>query len=150
MWTTPIIDRTYQDVDEIKRNPLSENTKGSWNYFDLNRIENNTRFLYELGKVDSSNLQIKNDWKMTDIPLITDITRIIDNIENLGDTLELPENYQKVDFINTLDYIQVNQIEKNLETIKNYYVGLAGDNATIWNLQSFINWNEESNEEWSD
>ena len=110
MWTTPIIDRTYQDVDEIKRNPLSENTKGSLNYFDLNRIENNTRFLYELGKVDSSNLQIKNDWKMTDIPLITDITRIIDNIENLGDTLELPENYQKVDFINTLDYIQVNQI----------------------------------------
>ena len=25
-----------------------------------------------------------------------------------------------------------------------------GDNTTIWNVQSYINWNEESNIEWSD
>ena len=46
-WINPIYDRTYGDVITAEGQRNLVNPKGCYNYVDLNRIENNTKYVME-------------------------------------------------------------------------------------------------------
>lgn len=122
MWQQPIYNRARADVDLIRLDPLNENNKGAYNYTDLNRVENNCKYIMDLvndvGILDNKiQLVIKNDWKMSDIPAITDINRIRNNILTLLDDLNII-NFEQIKFDNTMDYKKANALEKNLSLLK--------------------------------
>ena len=82
-----IYDRLSSDVDTALNNPDSTSSlKGAYNYTDLNRIENNCKYVMNL--LNNSGLfyypiivETKTDWTMKDIPHIKDINRIRKNIQ---------------------------------------------------------------------
>lgn len=120
MWTTPVYDRTLSDVMEVKNNPLSSNTKGAFNCSDLNRIENNIEYvanlfeqLYKFNPVTET----KTNWNITDIPTLTQINRIRNNIIHLKQTIDI-DGWENIEFTKTMNYERLNIIEKNLLLIK--------------------------------
>lgn len=124
MWQKPIYDRTQADVDLIKLDPTNANNKGAYNYTDLNRIENNCKYVMNL--LNNSGLfyypiivETKTDWTMKDIPHIKDINRIRKNIITLINGVNLGDEYKEIEFSNTMDYIKANILEKDLELVKN-------------------------------
>nr|DAL65803.1 MAG TPA_asm: hypothetical protein [Caudoviricetes sp.] len=121
MWINPIYDRTQSDVNEIKNNPLSSNTKGAFNCSDLNRIENNTIYVANLfAQVYgfSLNLQTKTNWSIEDIPTIKEINRIRNNVLKISREIFI-ENFQNIEFSKTINYVKANALEYNLLLIKN-------------------------------
>lgn len=123
MWIQPIYDRTRADVDLIKLDPTNENNKGAYNYTDLNRIENNCEYVMNL--INNSdyfsnkiNITVKKNWNVFDIPQITEINRIRNNIITLINGMNLGNEYEKIEFSNTMDYIKANILEKDLYLIK--------------------------------
>lgn len=124
MWQEPIYDRTRADVDLIKLNPTNENNKGAYNYNDLNRIENNCKYVMNLLNYSGLfyipvKIEVKKDWNVKDIPHIKDINRIRQNIITLMNGMNLGEEYKEIEFSNTMDYIKANILEKDLYLIKN-------------------------------
>jgi len=100
MWLDPIYDRTQLDVDTIKLDPTNENTKGAYNYTDLNRVENNCEYVMNL--LNNSGLfyipvtiSVKTDWTVDDIPNIKDINRIRNNIITLKNGMNLGDEYKE-------------------------------------------------------
>lgn len=121
MWVEPIYDRTLADVEEIKNNPLSSNTKGALNYFDLNRIENNTIYVADLFRQVygfSLNLETKTNWNKKDIPTIDDINRLRNNVLKISEEITI-DSFNEIEFSKTLNYTKVNILEHNLLLIKN-------------------------------
>lgn len=138
-----IYDRTQQDVDFAKKNPSNkEYLKGALNYIDLNRIERNYLDLAEKLQVIGKNVTLtpvktfiatlynelienysyyadmtyeellnEDDWKMTDLIFIEYINQIRENVKILKEKLNINEN---IEFTNTLDYKQLNVLEKIL------------------------------------
>ena len=123
MWLKPIYDRTRADVDLIRLDPTNENNKGTYNYTDLNRIENNCQYVMNL--LNTSGLfyipvkiEVKTNWTIKDIPNIKDINRIRQNIITLQNGMTLGKGYEEIEFSNTLNYIKANILEKDLYLIK--------------------------------
>ncbi len=123
MWIQPIYDRTQADVDTIRLDPTNANTKGAYNYEDLNRIENNCEYVMNL--LNNSGLfyipveiSVKTDWNVKDIPHIKEINRIRNNIITLMNGMNLGEEYKEIEFSNTMDYVKANILEKDLDLIK--------------------------------
>ena len=121
-----IFDRTIEDVNYALSHPDStEFLKGSYNYTDLNRIESNCEYIVELvndigllpGKI---NLELKIDWKVTDIPTLMDINRIRNNVKILLEKLNIV-NFEEIVFDNTMDYKKANALEKNLFLLKEQF-----------------------------
>lgn len=88
-WICPIIDRNFSDIKNAnknsnrkKHNPAIEFefTKAYLNYTDLNRIENNTKYL---SKELSETVTVKLDWAAEKIPLVSDRTRILQNMDDI-------------------------------------------------------------------
>ncbi len=110
MWTRPVYDRTWQDVSEKTR-------KGFINTEDLNRIENNIRYLADLFGLTL----ITKAWSDNEWIYVADVRRIGTNIGRLvtayakratsPDVPEMPYN----------DYTKWNDIEKILGDIKELY-----------------------------
>lgn len=121
MWIEPIYDRIQADVDLIKLDPSNKNHKGVYNYTDLNRIENNCKFIMNLRNkkkvFEPVELVIKTNWKVTDIPHINDFNRIRNNIIALMEGMR-KELFEDIEFSNTMDYIKANILEKDLDIIK--------------------------------
>lgn len=122
-WINPIFDRTRVDVDLAKLVPTSENSKGTYNYTDLNRIENNCEYVKEL--LNNSGffpiqieIETKTNWNVSDIPNIEEINRIRQNILTLKNGMNLGREYEEIEFSNTMDYIKANILEKDLYLIK--------------------------------
>ena len=83
-----IFDRLKTDVENALNNPSStEFLKGSYNYTDLNRVEQWCEYIQNLlndyGKGIS--LEIKTNWNLRDYPTRVQIDRIRGNIEYLKD-----------------------------------------------------------------
>lgn len=121
MWQIPIFDRTQADVDLVRLDPTNSNNKGAFNYNDLNRIESDCGFLMNFFNASDLfnkkiNLIIKTDWNIRDIPTITDINRIRNNILTLKNNMNL--NVEDIEFSDSLNYIKVNVLEKHLKLIK--------------------------------
>lgn len=126
-WIEPIFDRTSADVTNsklkvqewIKALASGESVditdlKGFLNPTDLNRIENNTKYLQNYSTLT---LQIKTDWSRTSLPSKSDIDRIISNISSLITELELDEiTYEMPTTL--LTYRHANTLEHNLSIIK--------------------------------
>lgn len=121
-----IFDRTIDDVNYAIENQNSlEHLKGAYNFVDLNRIESNCKYVENvLNNTDvfnlSINLEIKTDWKITDVPTLNDINRIRQNVKTLIDSIESPHNFEEIEFSNNMDYIKANILEKDLHLIKTY------------------------------
>ncbi len=136
-WIEPVWLRAQADVDyagqlnnKIKRtgwNSLTRAEQTDWttgligclNYWDLNRIEQDTKYLSDLlsGYGYNQDLAFKMDWLMTDFPYALEMERIRSNIQALIDSYHaqsvlLPPTLEKP------TYRTINDIENNLKQMK--------------------------------
>ena len=92
--------------------------KGCFNLLDLNRIENDIKFLAE--KMESfgyaPNIHGKQ-WSREDMPNQNDMSRIVDNIRSLISAFYSPNNPPSLP-TTMLSYKDINAIEENLYLIK--------------------------------
>lgn len=125
-WIDPIYDRTYADVLSVEENPILVNSKGCYNAVDLNRLENNTKYVMEdmlerkIIKVPPA-LAIKVNWNNSDIPSREDMVRIVGNIKllmNLSNEV-VKDDFQIIYESTQFTYNLANALEYNLEIMKN-------------------------------
>lgn len=121
-WISPIYNRTQADVDYAKAQiQLGNNSvgfKGCFTVTDINRIENNCRYIADrLNVLLYTNSITTKVWDMYGLPNITEVKRLINNADALikayhqsPDAPALPETL--------LTYEQVNALERNLYLIK--------------------------------
>lgn len=121
-WISPIYDRTQSDIDyalsQIKKGNNSLELKGCFNVTDINRIENNCRYIADrLNVLKYTNTITTKTWDIYGVPNITEVARLINNVVLLIDAY-----YQSPDApllpSTLLTYEQVNSLEKNLYMIK--------------------------------
>lgn len=138
-WQTPIFDRTEQDVlkvvtyDNIGYKYLTDEQKAEWdnglkgalNYTDVNRIEGNIAYLFDIFGV--SNITVKTDWTHTDIVTLSDFQRILDNIDRLRSLFKVFETTPVTPIVPINTYQKVNDIETILHDM--YYIYENGDMA---------------------
>lgn len=125
-WIAAIFNRTYGDVLNAEMDRYVEDGKGCYNAFDLNRIENDTKYvmeyMYEIKIIRTlPAMRFKLDWTPSDIPTREDFTRIISNINWLIQNSN-PNILEYLSPINTdlvmlqqITFELANEIERNLE-----------------------------------
>lgn len=90
-------------------------TKGAYNYSDLNRVE---RAVAEIADLGGFRLVTKTDWKMWDIPTVSDMERYLNNIavlrQRVADDVSVPKLPTSM---NNLTYADVNNIELVLNAV---------------------------------
>jgi hypothetical protein len=113
-----IFDRTQNDVNYALNNPSSSDfLKGSYNYTDLNRIEQWCEYISQELNMYSYSVDIttKTDWELTDFPTKTEMERIRSNAQKLKDAFIsftiVPENLEK------MTYQKANDLEKVLDEL---------------------------------
>lgn len=124
-YITPITDRTYADVEYARQhqNDLVNKHKGAWNYTDANRICNNlkyaTEYMYEQGFLkEPYTIQIKLDWKETDIITYEVLNNMIVNNMNNLKTYSRPDlNWYPIASIANLNYTIANGLERNIHAL---------------------------------
>lgn len=131
-WITPITDRTDADVKDAFDNQIgTTDKKGSLDYTDLNRIENN--FLYVSDFLKTWGYYIKpfkrditekwfidgieqtaqrSDWQESDITYKSEIDRIRINLNKLSDGFLKYLGLPVFEFKRNLGYQEVNDWEK--------------------------------------
>lgn len=128
------------------------------NYTDLNQIEN--RILTLTNRLKQYNPSTptfsSKEWHVNDFPYIQEIDRIERGVKNLGDYWYQPEGWvenkiwlygtETEQVIKSFSFEDINRWIIDLDLIEE----VIGDESTIWNVQSFVYWNQESNIEWSD
>lgn len=124
-YITPITNRTQADVDYARQNQadLENKNKGAWNYTDCNRVCNNLKYaaeyMYEQGFLtEPYSMQIKLDWKETDIITYETLnSMIVNNMNNLK-TYSRPDlNWYPIASIANMDYSLANWLEKNIDLL---------------------------------
>lgn len=103
MWVEPIVDRTLADV-------LNKAPKAYLNASDYNRIEGNCAVLAAALGV---NIQTKN-WSMTDFPKVSELQRIIDNVQVLRDAYHTYATTPATPINPINEYGKVNALEQIL------------------------------------
>ncbi len=122
-----IFDRTRTDVEEALGNPnSSQMLKGTYNYIDINRVEEWCKYIYEeLEKYGfKEELVIKINWSILDFPTRIEIDRIRTNIYKLKDYCYSLLS-EEIAYNNTLDYQQANILEKVLFDINEHFKNLT-------------------------
>lgn len=117
-----IYDRTQSDVDyaisQIQKGNTRTELKGCFNVVDINRIENNVRYIADRLNIlkYTNNIETKS-WDMYGLPNVTEVTRLINNVSKI-----ITAYYKPVDApdlpTTLLTFEQVNVLEKNLNMIK--------------------------------
>lgn len=116
-WIDPVTNRTSYDIQTAKAyiqnangtsTPLEEK-KGFLNVSDINRIENNLKFLSNVLETTI----ISKEWKTSDIPTAIDKERLLRNMENIINASEdyfegasppiVPEDLKRFDDFNNLE-----------------------------------------------
>ena len=125
-----ITDRTNADVQTAianKASPIPQ--KGSLNYQDLNRIENNMFIVINLLKPLGEHfyLDLKYDWVEKDILKLIDANRIRNNVYILNNSF-YNNSIQPITKRDRLDYIEVNlwetyisECNQSINKIENSY-----------------------------
>lgn len=124
-YITPITDRTYADVEyaKIHQNDLENKNKGAWNYTDLNRVCNNLKYaaeyMYDQGFLSKPyQMQIKTDWKESDIVTYEQLnSMIINNMNNLKTYSRDDLEWYYIPSIANMTYSLANWIEKNIHQL---------------------------------
>jgi len=107
-WITPKID--WDSTDR-------------YNFADLNRVENNTEYVYDLlvlrGYISELLVFIKSGRSITYLEFYDSMNRIESNIEKLGDSFFLPDGWEPmntnwVSGETPFDYQVANRLENNL------------------------------------
>lgn len=131
IWVEPIFDRTQEDVEfaikkiaewvaaDISGRPIvTYNLKGCLNMADINRIEDNIKYLSEkLSEYGYSSYLVAKKWSMSDMPTAKDITRITSNVNELIASYYKPIGAVEVS-ASMLNYTEINTLEKNLYLIQ--------------------------------
>lgn len=130
-WIDPVYDRTQADVDfallkisEWIAGDVSGDScavydlKGCLNVFDINRIEENIKYLADrlteyYYKPDTTS----KSWTKADLPNASDIARILYNVTALRNAFVVPTDAPAVPE-HMLGYEEVNAVEKNLDLIR--------------------------------
>lgn len=133
------------------------NSEDYLNYTDLNVVENRIETLTNY--LNNNNIATiptftKKVWIINEFPYVQQIGRIEKGIDNLGLGLFKPADWitTREWIINvsnskqSFDYGDINRWLKNLDLIEEN----KNNNFNIWNGQSFMYWNENSNYEWED
>lgn len=124
-YITPITDRTREDVEyaRLHQNDLKNKNKGTWNYTDLNRICNNLKYaaeyMYEQGFLTQPySMQIKTDWKETDIITYEKLNAmIVNNMNNLKTYSRSDLEWYYIPSLANIDYTTANWIERNINAL---------------------------------
>lgn len=90
------------------------------NYWDLNRIEYNIRYLYDWLQENgygTRGVTTKTDWTKEDIPLWSDIQRIRENVDYLQACYFAIPEWREIVYNNTIDSGQMNAFEWDLHLI---------------------------------
>ncbi len=126
-WQEPIFDRTKADVDfalakleEWKRedNPTIYKLKGCLNMDDLNRIENNVKYLSEqLNNYAYDNEIDHKNWVLTDTVTKENVDRLLNNASNLVSAYYQITGSPGVPS-NIVTFLEVNNLEKILFDMK--------------------------------
>ncbi len=131
-WINPVYDRTQADVDYAKLkiaqwasgyfpndSTFVMDLKGSLNASDLNRIEGNMQYVYEryiiAGMIVPIN--IKTNWESSDIPVVSDILRIVNNLSALVNAFVLHPHAPEIP-ASISTYVDANAIEEHLFLLK--------------------------------
>lgn len=121
-WMSPVYDRKQSDVDYAKSqlskgNNISE-LKGCFNVGDINRIENDIRYIADrLNVLKYTNTVTTKSWDMYRVPNVTEVNRLINNVSKLITAYYRPADSPDLP-VTLLTYEQVNALEKNLYMIK--------------------------------
>ena len=121
-WISPVKDRTQSDVNyaisQIKSGNNLNELKGCFNVTDINRIENNVRYIADrLNVLKYTNTIETKSWDMYGLPNVTEITRLINNVSKIINAYYRPEGSPNLP--NTLlTFTQVNDLEKILYMVK--------------------------------
>ena len=116
-------------VDGLQLIVYTRIIKGAWNITDLNRIEQNCKYLLEeltaLG-YDVNVVLKENTWVEDDFPVLSEIDRIRLNVKLLCDVFLITSD---LDFDNKyIDYENANRIEELMSfvynTLQNLFLGL--------------------------
>lgn len=124
-YITPITNRTYADVEYARshQNDLEHKNIGAWNYTDINRICNNLKYaaehMYEVGfLLEPYSMQLKTDWKETDIITFEQLNdMIINNMNNLKTYSRADLYWYNITSIANMDYSLANWIERNIDAM---------------------------------
>lgn len=121
-WISPVRNRTQADVDyaiaQIKSGNNSSEFKGCFNVTDINRIENNTRYIADrLNVLKYTNSVETKSWDMYGLPNITEVTRLINNVLKLINEYYAPADAPDLP-TTLLTFEQVNNLETILYLIK--------------------------------
>ena len=124
-YITPIMNRTQDDVNyaRLHQDDLANKNIGAWNYTDMNRICNNLKYaaehMYEKGFLGKPyQMQIKLDWKETDIITYEQLNNMILNNMNNLKTYSRPDlKWYYIASIANMDYSLANWIERNIHAL---------------------------------
>ena len=121
-WISPVYDRTQNDVDmakaRIKQGDNLSELKGCFNVTDINRIENNSRYIADrLNVLKYANTIVTQSWDMYGVPNSTAVSRLINNVASLISAYYSPAGAPSLP-TTLLTYEQVNALEKILYMIK--------------------------------
>ncbi len=124
-YITPIMNRTHADVEYAKQHQsdLTNKNKGAWNYTDCNRVCNNLKYaaeyMYEQGFLaEPYSMQIKLDWKETDIITYETLnSMIINNMNNLKIYSRPDLSWYSIGSIANMDYSTANWLERNINAL---------------------------------
>lgn len=125
-WIEPIYDRTYGDVQILETDTTNANTKGAYNYTDLNRVEQDTKYCMEY-MVDHKiirvppSMAVKMNWTENDIPTRDDMIRIVRNVMILMESSNpiIKEDFIELHEATQFTYQVANAIEHNLNLMHN-------------------------------
>ena len=124
-YITPITNRTQADVEYARQhqNDLTNKNKGAWNYTDANRVCNNLKYaaewMYEQGFLtEPYSMQIKMDWKETDIITYETLnSMIVNNMNNLKSYSRPDLTWYPIISIANMDYSTANWLERNINEL---------------------------------
>ena len=126
------------------------------NYNDLNTVEN--RILTLTNKLRQLNPSTPafslKEWHINDFPYIQEIDRIEKGVNTLKEYWYQPDGW--IDCKVWLDGTETEQVIKSFsfEDINRWVIDLdlidvaLDEEVTLWNVQSYIYWDQESNEDW--
>ena len=121
-WIAPVYNRTQVDVDyavaQIKAGNNDSDYRGCFNVADINRIENNVRYIADrLNVMKYSNSIETKSWDMYGLPNITEVNRLINNVYKIIQAYYQPLGAPVLP-TTLLTFEQVNALEKNIYMIK--------------------------------
>lgn len=121
----PIMNRSRADVEYARdhQDDLENKNIGAWNYTDANRVCNNLKYaaeyMYEKGFLNEPySMQIKTDWKETDIITYETLnSMIVNNMNNLKTYSRSDLTWYPIASIANMDYSLANWLERNINAL---------------------------------